>query len=107
VNPKEDTWILCQADYEGRSGSTWAWNEFECMSLEAVGDDVALASQIVAFWDAHFPFYISVAGQYSYCAVSLDPDDFGTVVEGFEPEFEEVLVVADSFSEFIAALALP
>jgi len=104
VNQENNVWILCQTDYEGRIGSAWAWNDFEQMSLDAAGDDIELASQIRAFWNVHFPFYMSVAGEYSYCAVSLAPDNFGTVVEGWEPEFEDVSVVAGSFSEFIASL---
>ena len=107
VNLEENAWILCQSDYEGRSGSAFAWDEFEQMSLDAAGDDRELATQIESFWNRHFPFYFSVADRYSYCAVTVSPEDFGTVIEGFEPEFEDAMVLCNSFTEFIETLAWP
>ncbi len=42
---------------------------------------------------------------YAYHAVCTAADKFGQVVEGYEPEFEEVLPVADSFESFITKFA--
>ncbi|HAA6491845.1 TPA_asm: hypothetical protein GGA09_01575 [Listeria monocytogenes] len=41
---------------------------------------------------------MSVGGGYEYYAISLID---GNVVHGSEPEFEESLVVADSFADFL------
>ncbi|HAA6474525.1 TPA_asm: hypothetical protein GF092_02615 [Listeria monocytogenes] len=41
---------------------------------------------------------MSVGGCYEYYAIALND---GSVVHGSEPEFEESLVVADSFAEFL------
>jgi hypothetical protein len=105
VNSENNEWILCRSDYEGVSGGAFAWNEFESMSLDAAGDNAQLIARIVAFWTCHFPFYMSVAGAYEFCAVRVCGDDFGVVVQGSEPEFEEVSVVALSFRDFIIGVA--
>ncbi|MEW6306287.1 MAG: SMI1/KNR4 family protein [Verrucomicrobiota bacterium] len=97
----ETTWFLCQSDYEGTSGLAFRWDEWEQLSLDAAGGDASLISEIRAFWDSHFPFLFSVHSGYAYHAVCTAADKFGQVVEGFEPEFEEVSVVADSFESFI------
>ncbi|MBC1743940.1 hypothetical protein HCA06_12850 [Listeria welshimeri] len=41
---------------------------------------------------------MSVDGCYEYYAIALND---GSVVHGSEPEFEESLVVADSFANFL------
>ncbi|EDK4067349.1 hypothetical protein GGC09_01250 [Listeria monocytogenes] len=41
---------------------------------------------------------MSVGGSYEYYAIALND---GSVVHGSEPEFEESLVVADSFADFL------
>jgi hypothetical protein len=96
-------WFLCQADYEGASQSAFRWNEWEEISLKAAmdGKDVNWAAKIRAFWTGHFPFMLSVAGGYGYVAVRVGPDDFGRIVRGQAPEFEEVEIIADSFDQFL------
>ena len=44
---------------------------------------------------------MSVGGTYQYFAIKLDS---GNVVQGWEPEFEEPSIVAESFAEFIQML---
>ena len=44
---------------------------------------------------------LSVHSGYAFYAVRTSPDRFGEVVEGYEPIFEEALVVAESFTDFI------
>lgn len=41
---------------------------------------------------------MSVEGDYEYYALDTET---GQVVQGWEPEFEEVRVVADTFEDFI------
>jgi hypothetical protein len=102
VDHSQTTWFLCQCDYEGTSGYAFRWDEWEQLSLDSAREDAEWISRIRAFWDSHFPFLLSVHSGYSYHAVCTAADKFGQVVEGYEPEFEEVLPVADSFESFIA-----
>lgn len=81
--------------------SGWSYNDFEKMSLEAAGDDEAWSEEIKAFWDNTFPIILSVGGDYQYFAIKLDS---GEVVQGWEPEFEDPLVVAESFVDFLEKL---
>lgn len=100
----DTTWFLCQLDYEGASDSAYAWDEWEIQSLECAEGDSALVGQIRNFWDVHFPFMFSVRSGYTYWAVRTTDTGFGQIVVGHEPEFEEALVVAESFEDFLAGL---
>jgi hypothetical protein len=104
VNPEETAWFLCEADFYNTDESAFRWNEWELISLEAAGDDSTLKSEILSFWDHHFPFMLSVTNGYSYYAIDTSPAHFGRVVMGLEPAFEEVDVVAESFEQFLAQL---
>lgn len=101
VDRSQTTWFLCQCDYEGTSGSAFRWDEWEQLSLDSARGDADYIAEIRAFWDSHFPILFSVHSGYAYHAVCTASDRFGQVVEGFEPAFEEVLPVADSFESFI------
>ncbi|HAA2888145.1 TPA_asm: hypothetical protein GEK33_04280 [Listeria monocytogenes] len=46
---------------------------------------------------------MSVGGCYEYYAITLND---GSVVHGSEPEFEESLVVADSFVDFLLKIEI-
>ncbi len=89
-------WFLTPGDFLPREDG-FQWNEFELMSLEYANDE----SSITAFWDRHLPVFMSVDGEYSYYAVDTES---GKVVNGCEPEFEDVTVAADSFEEFIGKI---
>jgi hypothetical protein len=102
VDRSQTTWFLCQCDYEGRSGSAFRWDEWEQLSLDAARGEAGDIAEIRAFWDSHFPILFSVHSGYAYHAVCTAADKFGQIVEGYEPAFEEALVVADSFESFIA-----
>ena len=104
VAADEKSWLLCSPDYRGESESAFAWNEFELQSLEAAAGDEAWRAEILAFWDRHFPVYISVRDCYEYAAVCLDEGSFGQVVSGIEPEYEETMPVASTFSQFVLQL---
>ncbi len=106
ANRSQTKWFLCQCDFEGRSDSAFRWDEWEQLSLDAARGDASYISEIRSFWDSHFPFLLSVHSGYAFHAVCTSPDRFGQVVEGFEPAFEEVLTVAESFESFVAKFAL-
>lgn len=101
VSPDEQTWFICEADFNGPLESAFKWNEFEMLSLEAAAGDSAWQSEITAWWEHHLPIVMSVKDGYSFYAIDLTTDS-GAIVRGFEPEFEEVDHIADSFGEFLA-----
>lgn len=104
TNSTNTAWFLCEADYAGTSESAFRWNEWELLSLGAGVDDPPFTVKVQSFWNAHLPFYLSVADGYEYYAVRTTTDGFGRVVAGREPEFEEGHVVAASFEEFLWTL---
>ena len=101
VAPDELTWFLCEDDYNGRSDSEFTWDEFERLSLEAAMEDETWRADITTWWDQHLPIMMSVDGGYSFYAIELAT---GAIVQGSEPEFEEVDVVAHSLEDFYTYL---
>src|SRR5215470_4959968 len=99
VSPDGKAWFLCEGEYNGNSDCVWPWNECERQSLEAGGKDAALAESIRAFWDEHLPIAFSVKGEYAYLALTVSPEDFGSVVYGHEPEYEDGEIICGSFGE--------
>ena len=95
VNDTEDTWFVT---YSSDEVGDFSHDEFEKMSLEIAEDDSDWQSEIKEFWDNHFVIVMSVGNGYEYYAIDLTTYE---IVRGCEPEFEEVEVVAASFSEFI------
>lgn len=104
VSSDDKSWLLCLPDFTEESESAFRWNEFELMSLEAAADDADWSERIKAFWDCHFPIWMSVEDGYRFAAVDLTPDRHGTIVFGREPEFEETEIIARSYSEFVAKI---
>lgn len=103
VAPDEQTWFICEAEFNHSAETEFRWNEFEMLSVEAAAGDPAWESEITAWWDHHLPIVMSVGDGYSFYAIDLMTDS-GAIVRGCEPEFEEVEKVADSFGEFLAWL---
>jgi hypothetical protein len=103
----QTTWFLCAAEYSGESDAAFRWDEWERMSLEALAGDERGCANVRRFWDSHLPIVQSVGDGYAYFAIRTSADGFGCVVEGREPEFEEVSVVADSFVEFLERMPIP
>jgi len=90
--------LLSSADYAAQSDSAFAWNEFELQSKEyADADDVR---NIALFWGAHLPFLMSVKNGYAYVAIGIGDHNSGKVFYGSEPEYEQTLLIAETFSEF-------
>ncbi len=103
VSPDSKSWLLCISDYLGISESSFKWDEFEQLSLE-VADDEEWENEIKEFWDKHFPIYVSVRNGYEYAAICLGKENFGKIVFGGEPEFEEIEIVSDSYEKFLRKL---
>ena len=95
-------WFLNMEDYLPKNSQEWRYNEFELISLEAAQDDQEWVRTIRSFWNRHLPIVMSVGEEYEYYAIDTDN---GTIVRGNEPEFEETVVVADSFGEFVQKIA--
>ncbi|WP_342556157.1 SMI1/KNR4 family protein [Paenibacillus sp. FSL R7-0652] len=100
MSTSEQTWFLCEADYNNSSNSEFHWNEYELISLEAAANDDVWKSEITSWWDQHLPIMMSVHDGYSYYAIDLSSET-GAVVRGEEPEFEEVTKVAEDFPHFL------
>ena len=57
------------------------------------------------WWGEKLPIVMSVDGGYSFYAIDLS-NNKGTIVKGYEPEFEEVEEVASSIEEFFELIML-
>lgn len=101
-NAAEDIWFMTPSDYARETADSFRWNEIELMSLEAAANETE-RREIVSFWDRHFPFLLAVHSDYDYLALRLSPDQYGIVVHGYAPEFEETSIVASSFADFLSA----
>jgi len=89
IAPSEKTWFICENEYNNNSDVAFKWNEFELLSLEAAENDKEWRAKIISWWDKHLPIVMSVHGGYSFYAINLTGNT-GSIVQGFEPEFEEV-----------------
>lgn len=65
ANVEQTAWFLCQDDFAGCGDSAWHWDEFERMLLEwaKTGQE---RNAVVAFWNSHFPFLLSVRTGYAF-----------------------------------------
>jgi len=103
-NPAQNAWFLCAADYnaDGRDSTTFRWNEWERMSLDAAEGDEELIQNVTQFWDCHLPILSAVHSDYAYLAIALAADEYGSLVYGYGPEFEEsARKVCASFDAFL------
>jgi hypothetical protein len=97
----EQAWFLTASDYGRRGGDALEWDAFEAL------DDDAGSDAVRAFWDAHLPILQSVAGDYAYLAVGVDPAaaDYGAVVRGDAPDLTSPTPVSATFTAFLATVA--
>ena len=96
------SWFLCENEYNKESTETeFGWNDMELMGLAATADDDEEHESIKNWWDNYIPILFSTRDGYSHFSMSLQESSFGQIVEGYEPMFEDVLVVADSLSELL------
>ena len=104
ANGADNIWFNLPGDFEnsGNDGG-FRWNEFELISLEAASDDEDRQNEVRVFWDNYLPVVMSVASGYHYYAIGIRT---GEVFEGRDPEFEEIEIVAPSFTDFIENIIL-
>lgn len=96
-------WFLCEQDFKAEyNASEFAWNEFEKISLNAAADTDE-RNRVTEWWSKHLPIAMSVRGEYSFLAIDLG-EKFGSIVYGYEPEFEETPVIARDFDDLIGQI---
>lgn len=101
-NDSDTTWFLCASDFNSKDDTTeFPWNEFELQSLEVFKDDLNQQDLIRLFWDSHLPIVLSVKNQYCFFAIGVTSTNFGNIYFGQEPEYEDVVLVAESFGVFL------
>ena len=94
-NLDDTVWFLTCEDYQNQKA--FRWNEWELLSLESAQSETEL-SEIMQFWNQHFPVILSVKDGYAYYAVNTAD---GSIISGSEPEFENSEIIADSFADFM------
>lgn len=105
ANEDDTVWFLSLKDYESKADdSEFAWNEFEKECLDSTEDDDD-AREISEFWKNILPFLMNVDGQYSFIGMVVGKKNYGKIVYGCEPSYEEIEFVCDSFPEFIEMFA--
>jgi hypothetical protein len=104
VRPSSDAWFLGLPDFTGDSDAAFSWNEFERQSLDAAQGDESWQREISNYWDEVLPIALSVRSGYSYLGLRLSTGDFGSIVLGREPEFEEPTELASSFEDLCEAI---
>ncbi len=110
VTKDEKSWFNTIGDFNGTTDNGFRWNEFEIMILDAYENETneevkaEETSEIIEFWDNHIPFLMSCKNFYCYFAICLLADNYGQIVYGNEPEFEETETVATDFLEFMTKL---
>ncbi|UIR56797.1 SMI1/KNR4 family protein [Sphingobacterium sp. SRCM116780] len=106
----EKSWFNTIGDFNDTTDSGFRWNEFEIMILDTYEDETEEdmeteeTNKITAFWDKHIPFLMSCRNFYCYFAICLLADNYGQIVYGSEPEFEETEIVSNDFSDFMTKL---
>ncbi|MBD7911525.1 SMI1/KNR4 family protein [Clostridium cibarium] len=105
ISPSEKTRFICENEYNNKSDIAFRWDEFEALSLEVAKDDEEWKMEITSWWNKHLPIVMSVNGGYSFYAIDLY-NDKGSIVKGYEPEFEEVEKVANNIEEFFNLIML-
>jgi hypothetical protein len=105
-NAAEDAWVLTPAEFRKTDAEGFRWNEYELMALEAAEGEPDRQSEVRAFWDEHLPIMMAVHSDYDYLAVRLAQPNFGSIVQGYAPEWDNPSVVSPSFEEFLARLTV-
>lgn len=98
TNKTDDTWFLSYKDYNNQTDSAFPWNEFEQQSLDIVETDQIGA--VKQFWESHLPILMSVKNGYRYVAIGIGKEHANKIFYGSEPEYEEAILIANSFAEF-------
>lgn len=99
IAPSNKIWFICEDEYNNNSDIAFKWNEFEVLSLEVAENDEEWKAEIILWWNNYLPIVMSVNNGYSFYAIDL-MNDIGAIVQGYEPEFEEVEKIANSLEDF-------
>ena len=102
ISDNKQSWFLCENEYNKESTETeFSWNDMELMGLESTQDDEEEHEKIKRWWNNYLPILFSTRDGYSHFSMSLQKNSFGQIVEGYEPMFEDVTIVANSLNEFL------
>ena len=85
----------------GADEAEFHYGDFEKDSLECAANDAQRAA-VSAFWGRCLPFLFSVRGERCFAGILAQGADAGRIVFGVEPIYEDTLLIAQSFEEFIA-----
>jgi hypothetical protein len=101
VDPDDGSWFLAADDFAATE--SFRWDEFERMVAE---NEPAQEREARTFWDGYLPIYQIVSEDYQYLALGTDPssEQFGKVVWGDVADYDNPLVIADSYEEFLDRL---
>lgn len=96
-------WFVSARDYasSGADEAEFCYEDFEKDSLECAVNDAERAA-VSAFWSGCLPFLFSVRGERCFAGILTQGADAGKIIFGAEPIYEDVLVIAPNFEEFIA-----
>lgn len=96
-------WFVSARDYASPSAdeAEFRYGDFEKDSLECAAND-AQRDVVSAFWSRCLPFLFSVRGERCFAGILTQVADAGKIVFGAEPIYEDALLIAQNFEEFIA-----
>ena len=96
-------WFVSAMDYasSGADEAEFCYGDFEKDSLECAANDAERAAGS-AFWSGCLPFLFSVRGERCFAGILTQGADAGKIVFGAEPIYEDILLIAQSFEEFVA-----
>lgn len=105
ANSTGNIWFVTGPSHCNDPKNTIPWNCYEKMSIEAFSkyNQYDELPWIKEFWDAHLPFLISEKYGFAYLAIGTGVGNYGEIVRGREPEFEEAVTIYSSFTEFCEA----
>ena len=104
ANSSDTAWFNSLQDFNEQSDSEYKWNEFEILSLEWSEDDDEELVNVAEFWNHHIPILLSVKDGFQFLAISFTNENYGEIVHGQEPVFEEVTKICNNFNELINLL---
>ncbi|WP_405397578.1 hypothetical protein [Maribacter sp. Asnod2-G09] len=105
ANSSDTAWFNSVQDFNEQSDNEYKWKEFEILSLEWSEDDDDELVNVAEFWNHHIPILLSVKDGFQFLAISLANENYGEIVHGQEPVFEEVTKICNNFNELINLLA--
>ena len=105
MDPDEHCCLLTWKNFSPTPEVHYPWNiwEQETLKTAAKSSDEEWRSEIIAFWDEHFPIMFTVQPfGYGYAAIRKSD---GAVVAGWAPDFETPFgVIAESFDDLLGLL---